>query len=736
MSFAAFFFRYYSFLLAIILLSAAPAAVRGFQDFATWPGFFSDLFCAVIIAVSAIHLSRKARAPLLLIWALVQLGSFMLLESMARLPSWQDFQFVGDGDFVANSLSEVSLTQVLYSSIFLSSAIIVSVLPKQSVFLNVFQSQRAWINISVLIVMLLVNAVAHRTSLKNVSSAENLYALYNPLHWLAADAWQLMSPDAQPIPAEYMLRQDLAATSLIPQPGKAKNVLLIALEGMTGLYLQQAREHFAINSEDPPVLMPKLSAFATQNNGMVVPDFVVHSHQTIRGLYSMLCSDMDKLSTGTPKAVELQNAPQRSARCLPTELSRHGYSTHFLQGAGLAFMGKDRIMPALGFNYVHGREWFKGKTRQHVQFGWGMDDKSFFEGSVKYVDQLVKESKKNSDQPWFLTLLTVGTHQPYAIPDNYEKKYKDRRDASVAYIDEGVTAFLQTLKKRGVLDNTLVIITSDESHGYDLADWVSAWGINVVFAPEKNALPAVNPDKYALSDVPLSIMDYLGLNMDKKMAGRSFFRAYNKEREMVSNTAGRLRWLKKGVRYECAPLGNCRTCKASSLIGWADCSMDAPAPFDEITRKADWLDASVTREALATNVLNFANGEKHNIKRAWKNAWMDNIIGAQYLDFPANSRTTVKMRWKAITTGKQGARLKILFKQYDAEAAEQPPELPLFFSNDVKEFTFSIDNVERRSNFSFHLLAEAPMVIEIQEFVVTTVVNDKAANIANRAVNP
>jgi len=39
-------------------------------------------------------------------------------------------------------------------------------------------------------------------------------------------------------------------------------------------------------------------------------------------------------------------------------------------------------------------------------------DEVFFRGAANYIATL--EAK---DQPWMLTLLTVGTHQPYAVPD-------------------------------------------------------------------------------------------------------------------------------------------------------------------------------------------------------------------------------------------------------------------------------------------------------------------------------
>jgi len=79
--------------------------------------------------------------------------------------------------------------------------------------------------------------------------------------------------------------------------------------------------------------MPRLSTWAER--GMNTPDYVLHSHQTIRGLYAMLCGDYDKLDDGTPKGVEMLNQRQRNQVCLPAQLRQHGFSTHFLQGAGL-----------------------------------------------------------------------------------------------------------------------------------------------------------------------------------------------------------------------------------------------------------------------------------------------------------------------------------------------------------------------------------------------------------------
>lgn len=66
-----------------------------------------------------------------------------------------------------------------------------------------------------------------------------------------------------------------------------------------------------------------------------------------------------------------------------------------------------------------------------------------------------------------LTLLTVGTHQPYSAPFEYMERYDTPKQAAVAYLDDALGAFLDNLERQGVLKDTLVVVTSDESHGID-----------------------------------------------------------------------------------------------------------------------------------------------------------------------------------------------------------------------------------------------------------------------------
>ncbi|MGJ8503412.1 sulfatase-like hydrolase/transferase, partial [Glaesserella parasuis] len=111
--------------------------------------------------------------------------------------------------------------------------------------------------------------------------------------------------------------------------------------------------------------------------------------------------------------------------------------------------------PQMGFDKTLGRDWFRNTS--YLEFPWGMDDKAFFEGAATYVKQLRQQKK-----PWMLTLLTVGTHQPYSAPADYLARYPSAKQAAVAYLDDAIDAFLADLEKQGVLRDTLVVLTSDE----------------------------------------------------------------------------------------------------------------------------------------------------------------------------------------------------------------------------------------------------------------------------------
>jgi hypothetical protein len=187
-------------------------------------------------------------------------------------------------------------------------------------------------------------------------------------------------------------------------------------------------------------------------------------------------------------------------------------------------MSKDRFMSAAGFRQVLGREYFR---YQHVPFGWGPDDRAFFEQAADFIVDLDRKAN-----PWLVTLLTVGTHHPGAVPDEFASAFSSRKEAAVAYLDRALAEFYQRLDESGILDDTLLFFTCDESHGVTGQPYGRFWGLAVVHAPESRGI--VNPGVFGLIDVPRSILDYLGLDGPAGgRATRSIFRRYETERPIL-----------------------------------------------------------------------------------------------------------------------------------------------------------------------------------------------------------
>jgi hypothetical protein len=293
-------------------------------------------------------------------------------------------------------------------------------------------------------------------------------------------------------------------------------VLLVVLEGLPATVVESLA---AVGGSEESFVMPYLSDLAARN--MLADNFVLHQRQTNRGLFSLLCGDYPKLDRSLARMTAYLNDSSRN--CLPRVLRRAGYATVYLQGAPLAFMYKDAFGRLAGFDRVYGNKDFESPRRRTY---WGVDDRSLLLRTVDLMREL-----RHGGTPWFLTLLSVGTHHPTVVPRSLQRSDpKSAFEAAATYLDGALAEFFATLDSEGVLEDTLVLITSDESRGDrtlpDLRHALSAnWGPLVIAVPEGERARIAEP--YGHSDVALSILDYLGIeSASSEFIGRSLFRAY------------------------------------------------------------------------------------------------------------------------------------------------------------------------------------------------------------------
>jgi len=317
---------------------------------------------------------------------------------------------------------------------------------------------------------------------------------------------------------------DLSGRLFINTPKQASNVMLVILEGVSGAYLPIIRDR---HGAENVVTMPQLDAIARR--GIVWSTFVNHQRQTNRGEYALLCGDYPRLGAGEPKMTELVGRDR--LECLPMILRDHGYDTVYLQAAPMSFMMKDQFMPIAGYEVAVGDTYF---SRSYRRNHWGVDDRAFLEQSLAMVRQL-----KGGAKPWFLTLLTVGTHHPFNVPSGFQSEYESGSDAwAMDYLDRAMGAFFREIDAMGVLENTLILITSDESRVQrpqrgDIGSMLAqSWGFLIVLLPSGETMVIDEP--FMQLDVPISVLDALGLaDPAGRLAGRSLFRRYDDARDLL-----------------------------------------------------------------------------------------------------------------------------------------------------------------------------------------------------------
>jgi phosphoglycerol transferase MdoB-like AlkP superfamily enzyme len=692
-----------------LLFILLPVATRYWLGWSSWPGYVSDLGIGGLFLLLCYRRPLLA-APLAAAWALLLLSNAELVNAVGRMPEPSDIKYLSDPQFVSQSTQGSGIRYPL-----LAGALVIGVLA------CLLLGRKAGPKISryayVLPVALLFS---HAIDQYIEPSEDDQWRLFNLPHKVlaegtsrarvAAEDWYAGEDSGLPPDIDGLSKLDLSGKPLLPGGGKARNVLIVTLEGIPGAYI--ARNRQLIGSPYQEDLMPRLSQWAER--AMTTPDYVLHGHQTIRGLYAMLCGDYEKLDSGTPKGVELLASQTRNQQCLPNQLSSMGFRTHFLQGAGLRFMAKDQIMPHMGFQQTHGRDWFKNKP--YLEFPWGMDDKAYFEGALKYVQQL-----RGNQQPWMLTLLTVGTHQPYSAPKEYLERYPTAKQAAIGYLDDAVADFLNGLEKQGVLKDTLVILTSDESHGLENVRLASAWGFNLVFAPDGAKLPSVKSGVYGHVDLTASVLDYFDLPVPDNIVGRSLFRDYSTPREIMSYTNGLLRQHDGKVFTECNFQQVCRRYESTSFIASQAKYLGRISGRQArlVSQRAALLDQSISGGQIGQRY-QFANRERIDLEAESRDEWADNLIGAQYLEMPKGTRTRVTLKIDAVRLDRNGAALRLITKEFDRNNSLAIPTLPPLKRGESIELSFDFDNPETRKAFSFHLLGEGHGSIRISDFSVVT----------------
>ena len=145
--------------------------------------------------------------------------------------------------------------------------------------------------------------------------------------------------------------------------------------------------------------------------------------------------------------------------CIASSLKTKNYDTHFTYGGDIEFKSISSFITHCGYDKVLSQDDFPSELAEGSK--WGVHDHHVFERAAEEIASLQK--------PFFSTILTLSSHEPYDVPIPTQFSGEDVSDQfrnSVYYADWSIRQFIEQVKDAEWFDNTVFVFTSD--HGKPL----------------------------------------------------------------------------------------------------------------------------------------------------------------------------------------------------------------------------------------------------------------------------
>ena len=212
---------------------------------------------------------------------------------------------------------------------------------------------------------------------------------------------------------------------------------------------------------------------------------------------------------------------------LPKILKDNGYQTAFFHGAFNGSQNFDQYCKVAGFDTYYGKNEYVGP--EAFDGRWGIFDEEF----MQYFSGKMTEFK----QPFFSTIFTISSHNPYIIPEKYKGKFPKgttKIQESIAYADYALKRFFETASQQEWYKNTLFVITADHTSSEPTEKKyktnVGKFRIPILFFdPSNPSIIRKNQKNLQQIDIMPSIIDYL--NIDSKMI--TYGKSYQSEKDFV-----------------------------------------------------------------------------------------------------------------------------------------------------------------------------------------------------------
>lgn len=287
------------------------------------------------------------------------------------------------------------------------------------------------------------------------------------------------------------------------EPFKKMNVVIIILEGFSKSFLS--------DQEDRIPCAPFLNALVKSS---LTFDLTIansrRTHLAVPAIISGIPSLMDQ-------AFIYSNYVTNNIPSVASLLRSKGYYTAFLHGGTNGILHLDSYARTAGFESYLGMNEYPEKG--DFDGFWGIYDEPYLQYAAKMMDSF--------RQPFFASVLTLSSHQPYNLPPGKEKVFcrqKSKLGNTIEYADYALRRFFETASRMSWYKNTLFVITADHTEEVKGVPYdVVHYSIPILFYKPGSALHANRNITCQQIDILPSVLDFLNYDEPFFAFGHSVF---------------------------------------------------------------------------------------------------------------------------------------------------------------------------------------------------------------------
>ncbi len=258
-------------------------------------------------------------------------------------------------------------------------------------------------------------------------------------------------------------------------------------------YTQPDNPPLVLNQEKPNVVIILWESFTAKVVESLggVPGITPQFEQLIREgvLFSNIYASGDRSDKGIVAVLSgypaqptqsIIKTPSKAAKLpsLSASFKALGYHTSFYYGGELEFANIRSYLVNADMDLLVGKEYFNPEDWNSK---WGAHDHVVYQ---RFLSDLDSRYAANPSQPFFSTLFTLSSHEPFEVPmetqvpgDEPEEKFLN----AMYYADKALGNFISQAKAKPWYKHTLFIIIADHGHPYPLN--------SANHAPEKFHIP-------------------------------------------------------------------------------------------------------------------------------------------------------------------------------------------------------------------------------------------------------